>query len=537
MALIAKIWNGVRQLIGLILPFFARARDLRNVGPQFRKVLHVLLVVAILVVLGVIHYLLDLGRLLPTAGLLLRNLWLPFLFLLVYVLSWLGWWLWKLLQPEAEASDFPDIDAAWEEGLSAVNEAGIDLTEAPLFLVLGRPAAPEEALFAAAQLQLTVKQAPRRGDAPLHVYANRDGIYVTCAGASLLGRQAAILCEGGGPVPAGGGAQDGGEGQPDPFKTLQPRGVMKEMQEILARAHREGRQPTEHEQEELRALVAREQAEHGSPAASRPQLLRNPPEVERLTARLKHLCRLIVRDRRPFCPANGLLVLVPYAGADSDEDANQTAAICHQDLAAVREVFQIHAPVFALIGDLEKAPGFPEFLQRFPEDQRQRRLGQRFPLVPDVAPDKLSPALDSAVQWISQALFPTWVYKLLRVERSSQDMTGVVRGNTRLYLLMSEMRERQKRFSRILTRGLLLDAPGPLLFGGCYVAGTGADPVKEQGFVAGTFRRLTENQNYVSWTDEALVQETDYRRLSTYGYISLGIFTVVLIGLGYLLLR
>jgi hypothetical protein len=104
MALIAKIWNGVRQLIGLILPFFARARDLRNVGPQFRKVLHVLLVVAILVVLGVIHYLLDLGRLLPTAGLLLRNLWLPFLFLLVYVLSWLGWWLWKLLQPEAEAS-------------------------------------------------------------------------------------------------------------------------------------------------------------------------------------------------------------------------------------------------------------------------------------------------------------------------------------------------------------------------------------------------------------------------------------------------
>jgi hypothetical protein len=113
-------------------------------------------------------------------------------------------------------------------------------------------------------------------------------------------------------------------------------------------------------------------------------------------------------------------------------------------------------------------------------------------------------------------------------------MTGVVRGNTRLYLLMSEMRERQKRFSRILTRGLLLDAPGPLLFGGCYVAGTGADPVKEQGFVAGTFRRLTENQNYVSWTDDALVQEADYRRWSTYGYVFLGIFTAAMIGLVYL---
>jgi hypothetical protein len=536
MGLITKIWNGFRQLLGLILPFFARARDLRGKGPQFRRVLHVVLLLAVLVVLGIINYLFNLGQYLR-APWIVRETWLPLLFLLVYVVSWLGWWLWQLLQPEEESSDFPDIDAAWEAAVSDLNEAGIDLTEAPLFLVLGRAAAPEEALFAAAQLQLTVKQAPRRGDAPLHVYANRDAIYVTCAGASLLGRQAGILSEDAAgapayPMAAASGGLDGGESQGDPFKTLQPRGAMKGIQEILARADREGRAPTEQEQEELRGLMAQEKGEHGA-RASRPPLLRNESEVQRLTARLKHLCQLIVRDRRPFCPANGLLLLVPLAAADSEEDANQTAAICHHDLAAVRDVFQIHAPVFALLCDLEKAPGFSEFLQRFPQDQRQRRLGQRFPLVPDVAPDKLPPAIDSAVGWICQALFPTWVYKMFRMEKSAQDITGVVQGNTRLYQLLSEMRERQKHFSRILTRGLLLDAPGPLLFGGCYVAGTGADPDKEQGFVAGTFRRLTENQDYVSWTDDALVQDADYRSWTTYGYVFLGIFTAVMIGVVY----
>src|SRR5207253_8500431 len=141
--------------------------------------------------------------LLPVRWALLRHGWAPLLFLLIYVLMWLGWWLWKLLQPEEEASVFPDIDEAWAEAVKALEQGNIDITEVPLFLVVGKPAAAEEAMFAAAQLNLTVKQSPRRGDAPLHVYANRDGLYVTCAGACLSGRQAEILAA------ASGGAETG----------------------------------------------------------------------------------------------------------------------------------------------------------------------------------------------------------------------------------------------------------------------------------------------------------------------------------------
>src|SRR5262249_61409054 len=62
----------------------------------------------------------------------------------------------------------------------------------PLFLVLGQPEGSEQALFQASGLSWQVSHALPSAP-PIRVRANRDGIYVTCAGASLLGRQAATL--------------------------------------------------------------------------------------------------------------------------------------------------------------------------------------------------------------------------------------------------------------------------------------------------------------------------------------------------------
>jgi len=97
MGFFSRIWNRFRQVLGLVLPFFSKARDFKGVGAQFRNVLHVLMVVGILVGLAVINYVFDLDKVLRAPWEWLRRLWLPLLFLLVYVLSWLGWWLWKLL--------------------------------------------------------------------------------------------------------------------------------------------------------------------------------------------------------------------------------------------------------------------------------------------------------------------------------------------------------------------------------------------------------------------------------------------------------
>src|SRR5437762_649603 len=81
-----------------------------------------------------------------------------------------------------------DFAAAWEEAVRALNAQGLDVRDAPLFLILGRPGGGEGPLFQAAQMSFVVQQAPKRPDAPLAVWAAPDGIYVTCADASLTGR-------------------------------------------------------------------------------------------------------------------------------------------------------------------------------------------------------------------------------------------------------------------------------------------------------------------------------------------------------------
>jgi hypothetical protein len=534
--LFAALFSGLQRVVALVTPF-GRGAHFFRMSAGLRAFLHVVILAGVLVFFWWLNRALKVNVAVsaPRYAPWLAGLWLPILILLVYVMAWLGWWLWKLLGPEEASTDFPDIDEAWAEAVQALHDGGIEVSDAPLFLILGKPAGGEEALLNAAQLSLTVKQAPKRPNAPLHVYANRDGIYVTCAGASVLGKQAAVLNG----EEAGVEAPGAGLSEEDLYKTLQPKGRQKEIGAILRRASDEGRGPdqlTDAEREEVQRLVAEEEAEYAQ-LTRRPKtsFVKNAEQVETQKARLKHLCRLIVRDRRPYCPLNGILVLVPYAAADSDDDAVQTGTTCQRDLEAARDVLQVNCPVFALICDLEIAPGFRDFLERFPADQRQRRLGQRYPLLPDLEPEKLPAMVEGGMEWVCQAMIPNWVYKLFRLEGAGRDeLSTVVKGNARLYRFMGDLRERQKRFSRLFVRGVLGDNGGPALFGGCYVAGTGKDLVREQAFVAGVFRRLLENQNYVSWTDAALREEADNQRWTYSGYVGLVVAVAALAGLGIL---
>src|SRR5262249_52741041 len=145
---------------------------------------------------------------------------------------------------------------------AALEREGIDVTEVPLFLVLGRPIEGEQGLFQAAQLQLVVNHVPSRTDAPLHVYANRDSVYVSCAGTSLLGRQAAVLAGQAASAVADPAYRGQEMGEDDPllksvamgevFRTMGPTGPLQQIQAVLAQARREGRELNAEERERLR---------------------------------------------------------------------------------------------------------------------------------------------------------------------------------------------------------------------------------------------------------------------------------------------
>jgi hypothetical protein len=457
-ALLTRLSDALADVVGLVLPLPGGTGGGGPSGRGVRAAPHLALLAFLLLGLYVLNRLLGLDRKLAGAGELIRQLALPLLFLLFYALCWLSWWLFKLLST-GDGAEFPDISAAWEEARATLGRGGIDVRDLPLFLVLGRTKGPPERLFRAAGLELTVPPTPARPDAPLHVCATAQAVYVACPGASLLGRQASSL--------AGGTAQG-----------------------------------------------------------------RDPGEADRAAARFGHLCRLLVRDRRPYCPVNGVLVLLPFAATAKQEDALATGAAVRGDLAAARRLLGVNAPTLALVCDVESAPGFAAFLSRFNEAERKRRVGQRCPLVPHLPggsgrpPDQAEEArarmFESLSRWLCGSVVPGWVYKKFDAAASGADPEAV-RTNARLFLFMHELRERQHWLGRLLAEGLATDG-GPVLFGGCYLGGTGDDPEREQAFVPGVFKRLAEEENCVTWTPQARQDEEAVQRWA-------GVAQAVLVGL------
>src|SRR5262249_37682372 len=148
-------------------------------------------------------------------------------------------------------------------------------------------------------------------------------------------------------------------------------------------------------------------------------------------------------------------------------DALDTGDICQRELSTARHALKVHCPLFTLVCDMETAPGFVEFVERFSEAERQQRMGQRCPLVPALrrsttartaalnpaGTDASMPAMfESLARWVCQTLVPGWVYKKFRVEAPGKaQVSDVVRVNARLFLLLDELRERYGRLSTILT--------------------------------------------------------------------------------------
>lgn len=509
---------------GLFLPMFSRPR----LSPGLLWFLHLLLIAGITVGLYYLQKYMGWGSNIGGRLTWVREYWSPLLFLLLYFVVWQAYFVWKLLQPESAGSPFPDLDEAWGQVVGSLEKAGIGIGDTPVFLVFGKVAGADEAMFQAVPGGLAVTGATP-GGSPVRAFANRDVVFVTCPGASLLGNPGTVQTGGGG----GGGLGEsirGGRGGGADFgasigmeKSIgmggSVGGDVGRVQQIIARARQENRSVSDAERAEIRRL-----SDGGGPPAAatgggQATLMQDPGEVEYRQARLAHLCALIARSRWPLCPVNGAIVYVSVADCEKEEVAQQIGLIGREDLRTAADALKLHFPVYALLGGIETLPGGPEFLVKFAADRKGQRLGKGFPLAPDLPPERSADQAEASALWVFHSLLPYWVFKLFNVERGGENPTASVRANAELFHFLDAVRTRGRAAARLVGRLATAGADGPVRFGGCYL--TASTPELGGGplFLDEFFKKAVQSQGFVEWTDAAFAEDAAYRRSTTLGYV------------------
>lgn len=560
-AFIASLLSNARALVGLVIPLFREATDF----PRWPKWLKV--AIALLCLWGTCYGLYavqhspfgvrNLDYLLKDVrSEFVQKFYLPLLFLLLVAFSWLAYWLWILLTADDDEAEFPDIKAAWDEAADTLARQRLPVGELPLFLVLGRTADKLDELFRAATgAKMAVAPGPPADagadPAPLRVYGWPDGVFVACPGASawaafctkaIYGEAEVVL------TPAdGGGAGGGGV---DPNKTIGPGGFMgfgdpalkREMQDLIRLSQKGELSPAQ--QARLRELAdVVDNPANAGPDRPKPPVVVTDDERTLQGRRLRYLCRLIAKSRQPLCPANGALVLVPWAATETADTARTGAGVLAAELAAVRDEWQLRFPTFALVSDMETATGFTEFRRSFPEEMLKQRIGQKVPLAPVVkarnaTDDPVGELVGGAARWIGLSVLPAMILQFLQLDGRGRPGVratpgGGDRHNRNLYQLMRAVFDRGPRLGELLATGIppvggdddLADAP---LYGGCYIAATGTAG-DGQAFVQGVFQKVIEAQDKVQWMPEARAADARLGRLLNLGYT--GMAVVVLAGL------
>jgi hypothetical protein len=297
--------------------------------------------------------------------------------------------------------------------------------------------------------------------------------------------------DGGGGSPEDALASLAGE-QGDPFKTMGASGG-----ETLSI-------------EDFAAAIERAEAHRRSPVRHT-----KPLDIDRESARLRYLCRLIARDRQGFCPVNGILLVLPMTAASPNNRLDELAAACKADLSEAFQVFQMRCPVVVLVSDLEKLEGFSTLVERLPSGQAAKKLGQRFPLVPDVDNGEVPGLIEASVSWIGDSLFPSMVYSLFKVETpGGEDIADLLKANSQLYRFLAQLRDRHGRMARLVKESIPGVSGEPILYGGCYFAGTGVEPATGQAFTSGVLMRLIQDQDHVTWTSDSLAADRSFLRLA-----------------------
>ena len=506
------------------------------------------------------------------------NYWLGILVFLFYVLGKAVVYVLSLLRIE-DRPEFEDIERCWRAGMEAFERERMDFQWIPVFLVNGLTAQQEKAMFKAADLSWRVIAPPLEDTAAvLRFYANDEQVFISCTGIGAMNRQvskpvdlgptqttsmagggsgrgggAAMgtlmspgvgggappaagnsplgtqMAPGGGP-PAGGpvgggtmvappggmtapappaptpeGGSGGGGGGQGILGTIRSMGTFVAQRTMMPGAMG-------------RVAAGFGGAAGGSsrqPAGINPI---DPEEIEFAGKRLEYVCDLLMQERDPYCPINGMIQSSPLAWSEHDRAASELSPISVHDLRKVHDCLGLQFPVAFLFTGLDQVAGLPGFIRRCGElDPRfsASRAGSRFPAGAEISEDNCNWVIDRGLGW-----FRGWIYAVFARDLKQGD-------NKRLYHLLCNLQQRRDRLSTQLRLSLSGVCRNPnLRLAGCYFAATG-EATNYQGFIKGLLLRLVTTQGEVAWHPEHIARDKRSRSL---GYVLMICAALLLVG-------
>ncbi len=470
--------------------------------------------------------------------------WLMTVAALVYLLLWAAGYLRDTLAPVRPEARYPDLDEAWEGVQTALRAQGISLQTTPLFLVLGEMPGGVDPFFRAMPHGMTVAGG-NPSDWSLQVYGNRDAVFLTVPGASLLGAHS--LCSVidlslGSPMDSmnvmasiglgrsiragfgslsmslGGGGDQGSIGRPFAGSIGASiggagGGTADEIQRLIRTAREQGRALTAAEKDRIKELTdagGRKSSGGGTGRSSggAASVLQNPALVAEAEGRIAHLCALIAAGRHPAHPVCGAILAVPANTLDTDPTAQQWGEVARHDFERLELHLRVCFPIYAVVTGLEAVAGGATFFEKFAVGQSARRLGKGFPMSPAVPPDQVLTGIDRTAKWVLGELLPSSALKLTRV---TGNLSADTAENAGLCRFQDAARKRGQNLSRLLARAVTLPerVPG---FAGCYVTVPLASNPGEAAFARDLFAKLLTATNCAAWTPEAFRRDAAFRR-------------------------
>lgn len=480
-----------------------------------------------------------------------RDHWWGFAFVIVYCIIRVVLYLLELLGIEDE-SDFPDIEADWNEILDALDQERLPIDDIPLFLVNGFTPQQEQSAFeAASQIEWRLIAPPlTRKSAVLRAFANDDAIFLSCIDIGATNLQLGKVSSQPAHVPAGGtavssrdvnmsGTMKAGEFQQAAARVQSVTGTLPPGSNLSAPrpAPVAAPEPVSPEpvaggggggladffgtiapggmQRAMETMTALRQSDSKGYGKKRLAPL-NEMETMIGMRRMTYVCHLIAQARHPYCPINGMLQAVPFSWGEDVDYARKLVPSLRSDVVTVHEKLQLQFPVVVVVTELDDVPGMKEFILRAERMQpglRLSRAGSSFAPGADVNDKNAEWVISRGMQW-----FRGWVYSAFSFDMDSRD-------NQKLFNMLCEINQRQTALMTLLRDSLYkVVKPTPRLYGS-YFCATGQAST-EQGFIRGVLDKLPESQGDVAWAPQLIRQQ---QRSSHLSWVFFTIATVLMI--------